>query len=108
LLIESPTYEISSIGKTVIGNKHSISLEVKSSIEYGSIDSIKIFMGSIGVREIVLVSEKLTQDYVAKRDFSVEISRKSYIRAEVWTSSTDSNDAQPHFCLTNPIWFNPT
>jgi hypothetical protein len=108
LLIDSPTREISSIGKIVLGNKHSISLEAKSSIEYGSINSIKVFMGSIGVKEIVTISEKLTQVYTAKRDFPVEISRKSYIRAEVWTSSTDSNDAQPHFCLTNPIWLNPT
>jgi hypothetical protein len=108
LLIDSPTREISSIGKTVIGSKHSISLEVKSSIEYGSIDSIKVFMGIIGAKETVIIFEKLSQKYAAKRDFPVEISRKSYIRAEVWTSSIDSNDAQPHFCLTNPIWFNPT
>jgi hypothetical protein len=107
LLIDSPTHGISSIGETVIGNKHSVSLEVRSSSEYGSIDSVKVFMGSTGVRETVIISEKLSQKYTANRNFSVEISRKSYLRAEVWTSSFDSNDAQPHFCLTNPIWLVP-
>jgi hypothetical protein len=64
-------------------------------------------MGSTGGKEIVVISEKLSQKYTANRNFSVEITRKSYIRAEVWTSSSDSNDTQPHFCLTNPIWFAP-
>ena len=105
LLIDSPMHGISSIGETVIGNKYSISLEVKSSNECGSIDSIKVFIGSIGVKETAIISEKLSQEYTASRIFSVEITRKSYIRAEVWTSRNDSNDAQPHFCLTNPIWF---
>jgi hypothetical protein len=108
LLIDSPTHEISSIGETVIGNKHSVSLEVRSSSEYGAIDSIKVFIGSVGVKEMVIISEKLSQKHTANRNFSLEITRKSYIRAEVWTSSSDSNDAQPHFCLTNPIWFTPT
>jgi hypothetical protein len=108
LLIDSPSHEISSIGETVIGDRHSVLLEVRSSNEYGSIDSIKVFMGGTGVRESVIISEKLSQKYTVKRNFSVDVSRKSYIRAEVWTSSSDSNDAQPHFCLTNPIWFTPT
>jgi hypothetical protein len=108
LLIDSPTHEISSIGEIVIGNEHSVSLEVSSSSEYGSIDSIKVFMGSTGVREMVIISEKLSQKYTATRNISVEIRTKSYIRAEVWTSSSDSNDSQPHFCLTNPIWLTPT
>ncbi|MGA3286631.1 MAG: CehA/McbA family metallohydrolase [Bacteroidota bacterium] len=107
LLIDSPTHGISSIGETVIGNKHSVSLEVRSSSEYGSIDSVKVFMGSTGVKEIVFISERLSQKYTTNRNFSLEIRRMSYIRAEVWTSSFDSNDAQPHFCLTNPIWLVP-
>jgi hypothetical protein len=107
ILIDSPTREISSIGETVAGNKHSVSLEVRSSNEYGSIDSVKVFMGSTGVKETAVISEKLSQKYTADRNFSLEIRKKCYIRAEVWTSS-DSNDAQPHFCLTNPIWFTPT
>jgi hypothetical protein len=107
LLIDSPTHEISSIGETVIGYKHSVSLEVRSSSEYGAIDSVKVFMGSIGSKETVIISEKLFHTYTVNRNFSLETRKKSYIRAEVWTSSSDSNDAQPHFCLTNPIWFAP-
>jgi hypothetical protein len=107
LLIDTQTHKISSIGETVVGNRHSVLLEVSSSIEYGSIDSVKVFMGSTGVKEIVVISERLSQKYTANRNFSLEIKRKSYIRAEVWTSSSDSYDAQPHFCLTNPIWLDP-
>ncbi len=107
LFINSPTHQISSIGKIITGDTHSVSLEVSSSSEYGSIDFVKVFMGSTGVRETVVIYEKLFQKYTITRNFSLEIKRKSYIRAEVWTSSSDSNDAQPHFCLTNPIWLVP-
>jgi hypothetical protein len=107
LLVDTPTHEISSIGETVIGNKHSVSLEISSSNEYGSIDSIKVLIGNIGANETAVVSEKLYREYTVKRSFALEIGKMSYIRAEVWTSSSDSNDAQPHFCLTNPVWLAP-
>ena len=107
LFIDYPTQKISSIGETIIGNEHSVSLHISSSSEYGSIDSIKVFIGNIGAKETVIISEKLCQEYTANRTFPLEILCKSYIRVEVWTSLSDSNDAQPHFCLTNPIWFTP-
>ncbi len=107
LTIDSPEHGISSIGEIISGNKHSVSLEVRSSSEYGSIDSIKVFIGNTGAKETAVISEKLFQKYTVTRNFSLGITKKSYIRAEVWTLSSDSIDAQPHFCLTNPIWFTP-
>ncbi len=106
MYIGSQEYKISSIGETIAGNKHSVLLEICSSNEYGSIDSVKVFMGSIRDRETTIISEKLS-DYAMKRNFTLEIEQMNYIRAEVWTSASDSIDAQSHFCLTNPIWLSP-
>ena len=108
LFIGFPVHGISSIGETIAGNEHEVSLEVRSSTEYGSIDFIKVFMGTIGEKEILILSERLFQQYMTIRNFSLEIKKESYIRAEVWTSSFNSIDTQTHFCLTNPIWLSPT
>jgi hypothetical protein len=97
----------SNIGESIIGKKHLISLEVKSSNEYGSIDSIKVIICYIGANESVAFSEKITNEYTVKRDFALEIEKKCYIRAEIWTLSYNSIDAQSHFCMTNPIWLSP-
>jgi hypothetical protein len=105
--VDLQMHKFSSIGEVVTGNIQTISLEVNSSSEYGTIDSIKVFMGIIGEGEIIFHSEKLSHEYTARRNFSFTVGSNSYLRAEVWTSWSDSNDAKPHFCLTNPIWFTP-
>jgi hypothetical protein len=107
LFVGPSSLELSSIGEIIGGNKHSVSLEVRSSSEYGSIDSVKVFIGRIGGKEELLISEKCSLLYTFSKNFSVENEEKSFIRAEIWTSSYDSKDAEPHFCLTNPIWFDP-
>ncbi len=105
LHVISSTQEISSIGGSYAGTNQNILLEIHSSTEYGSINSFKIFMGYIGLKEIELVSEKHFKSYEVVRNLSLKIERECYIRAEVWTSSLDSSDNHSHFCITNPIWF---
>ncbi|MCX6121389.1 MAG: CehA/McbA family metallohydrolase [Ignavibacteriales bacterium] len=105
LSVISSTNQLSSIGCSFVGTKHTILLEVQSSTEYGSIELLKVFNGSIGQTEAELVSEKDLKRFDLDRNFSFETERDSYIRAEIWTSSLDSSDGKPHFCLTNPIWF---
>jgi hypothetical protein len=106
LHVISSNDEISSIGCSYAGKNQTALLEVRSSIEYGSIDLLKVFKGIIGHKEEVeLISEHNLKKFDLVRKFSFEINLKSYIRAEVWTSAMDSNDGQPHFCMTNPIWF---
>jgi hypothetical protein len=100
--------QMSSIGCNYSGSTHSIQLDALSSIEYGSIESLKIFKGNIGQTEVELISEKSVKGYNSNREFSFKPECKSYLRAELWTSSKDSSDNQQHFCLTNPIWFSPT
>jgi len=107
LFIDTPSSIISSIGETIRGNKHMVSLEVISSNEYGSIDSVKVLMGKIGVDEVALVYERPIRNYEIKRKLTLEIDKMCYIRAEVWTSPYNSIDARTHFCLTNPIWLSP-
>jgi len=103
-VISSPQ-KMTSLGYSYSGTSHVVLLEVRSSTEYGSIESLKVFKGNIGQKEIELVSEKHISCHNVDREFSFETESESYIRAEVWTSSMDSNDIQSHFCMTNPIWF---
>jgi hypothetical protein len=95
----------SSIGCSYAGPSHTVLLEVLSSIEYGSIELLKVFKGIIGQKETELISEKNLKSFDLDRKFSFETKCESYIRSEVWTSSKDSSDGQSHFCMTNPIWF---
>jgi hypothetical protein len=71
LLVDYPEHKITSIGRTFSGKKHTVSLEVRSSTEYGSIDSLKILMGIIGKNEVVIISEKSgTQQYLLSGEYS--------------------------------------
>ena len=84
---------------------HTILIEVRSSIEFGSLNTFKVFKGYIGHSEEVLFSEKDLKCFNISREFLFEVDQNNYIRAEVWTSPVDANDCQSHFCITNPIWF---
>ena len=105
LRVLSAIHQASSIGCTYIGSNHTVLLEVLSSTEFGSISLLKVFIGHIGKKEVGLISEENLKIFDLTRNISIEIEHNSYIRAEVWTSSEDSNDSQSHFCMTNPIWF---
>jgi hypothetical protein len=105
LHVISSTHEMSSIGCSFSGMNHTVFLEVRSSIEYGSIESLKVFKGIIGQKETEIILEHDLKSFNIDQKYSFEIECKSYIRAEVWTSAMNSNDGQPHFCMTNPIWF---
>ena len=58
LRVISSTHKISSIGCSFIGTHHTVFLEVHSSTEYGSIESLKVFKGIIGQKEITNCFEK--------------------------------------------------
>ena len=105
LRVLSSTYQVSSIGCTYNGSKHTVLLEALSSTEFGSINLLKVFIGCIGKKETELISENNLNIFNLARNIPIEIEYNSYIRAEVWTLSKDSIDSQSHFCMTNPIWF---
>jgi hypothetical protein len=105
LRVLSSVHQMSSIGCMFNGRKHTVLLEAHSSTEYGSIDVLNVFKGIVGQKEIELIYEKDLKSFNIDRNISVEIESDSYLRAEVRTSSMDSYDGQPHFCITNPLWF---
>jgi hypothetical protein len=107
IVVDPPAHKISSLGNHYAGRRHSISLEVRSTSEYGFVDSVKIFIGHMGVAENELISEKLSSEYSYRRIFALEVLSQCYIRAEIWTSPRNSNDSHSHFCMTNPVWFSP-
>jgi len=96
---------MSSIGSSIAGTKHTVLLEVRSTSEFGSIDSLKVFRGEIGQKETELISENHLTRFDEDRTFIFESECESYIRAEVWTAPHDSHDGRAHFCITNPVWF---
>jgi hypothetical protein len=98
----------SSIGCSYSGSTHSVQLDGLSSNEFGSIEWLKVFKGSIGQNEVELISERPVKGYNVDMEFPFKPESNCYIRAELWTSSLDSSDNKQHFCLTNPIWFSPT
>ena len=60
LRVISSAQQLTSIGCKYVGTNHTVLLEVLSSTEYGSIESLKIFKGNIGDKEIEIISEKNT------------------------------------------------
>jgi hypothetical protein len=106
LLLDSQNSYISSLGKNYRTGKYSIRLIANTSIEFGTIDHIEVFKGHIGLsQEFMIISEKPLQCYSINKMYEMEIKEKCYLRAEIWTSSSNSNDGQSHYCITNPLWF---
>ena len=101
----SSDHKMSSLGCAYSGTRHTVLLELLSSTEYGSIEWFKVLRGNIGQQETEFVFEKEVNGYSLDLKFSFTTESESYIRAEIWTSAKDSRDGQPHFCITNPIWF---
>ncbi len=98
----------SSIGRSFIADRCAINLEACSSEEYGDLQWIKIFRGVIGESsESIVFSERPQRAIRILRKLELDIKRKCYIRAEVWTSPDRSCDRKAHFCLTNPVWLSP-
>jgi hypothetical protein len=106
--VTSSRSSISSIGCKYVGKRHTVLIEVRSTIEYGAIDLVRIFLGQIGISEKEMFLEIPSQTYDVNKISTFDIETTTYIRAEAWTSSTNSKDRQKHFCLTNPIWFSPS
>lgn len=108
LLLDSQNSYISSLGKNYRTGKYSIKLIANTSFEFGAIDHIEVFKGHIGLsQEFMIISEKPLQCYNINKTYEMEIKDKCYLRAEIWTSSSNSNDGQSHYCITNPLWFSP-
>ncbi len=87
------------IGETTRGKKLSLTLESRSSEEFGRITSIQLFQGKIADKEN-LILETGPHEYDAEIKADIIASSPSYIRAEI--------RSERGFCYTNPIWITPT
>ena len=97
-----------SIGQTIKGKNVSLEIEAASSREFGTISDVRLYQGIIGGGEETLLSqESTTGEYRIKKELTLQIDRRCYIRLEVATSPQNTFDQQTHFCLTNPIWIEP-
>ncbi|MGB2867176.1 MAG: hypothetical protein WBD36_01895 [Bacteroidota bacterium] len=101
--------QCTSIGGTFRGRRHSFVLEARSSREFGTIQSMKVFLGVINTGTESMIFSKECKDLFSYREvIRLQLEEPSYIRAEVSTSADDSSDGSAHFCFTNPAWLNPS
>ncbi|GJQ21839.1 MAG: hypothetical protein HBSIN02_21940 [Bacteroidia bacterium] len=75
-----------------------------STPEFGSIDRVVLWTGTIGEADERPLYEVRGNNHELSFDLSCHFHRPSYVRLEVWTSSAGTFDGQGHWCLTNPLW----
>jgi hypothetical protein len=108
LKINSPGGGGSSIGRSCTAKRCTLTLEARTSEEFGFLQSVEIFRGFIGEKaESIVYSERPRRRTRTIGKLKLIIDRRCYIRAEIWTSPARSCDRQAHFCLTNPVWLSP-
>lgn len=106
LIVKSKRKTTTSIGQlfTQKGN-YNITINARSSNEFGHLNTVTIKQGIIGQREKTIFQTNELKVYEYDNQITIKIETNCYIRAEVWTNSKDTVDSQTHFCLSNPIWF---
>jgi len=107
LISNGMVHSNTSIGECISGTKHKFSLQALSSKEFGKIDKVTVFIGTIGDEEKVFFHLRDLNSCEFQKDFEIETREVSYVRAEVWTSASSSEDKLEHFCITNPVWYKP-
>ena len=108
LRVDASSHESSAIGNMYRGSRHTVFVEARSSQEFGSIASYRVFRGIIGKAESPLDSLEHPGSFNFDRSFEIDVDAPCYLRAEVWTGAADAGDGKRHFCLTNPVWFDPS
>ncbi|MEX2115520.1 MAG: CehA/McbA family metallohydrolase [Bacteroidota bacterium] len=94
------------VGTSVWGSEFGITIEARSTPEFGALEKIWLWWGTIGSRSEECILKEGTGDYSFSKQLSINMKDAGYIRLEVRTSASNDFDQAPHFCLTNPIWIN--
>ncbi|HCA78285.1 MAG TPA: hypothetical protein DEP53_00980 [Bacteroidetes bacterium] len=99
--------DISADGQSQFQRKSChIGIEVISTPEFGRIDSVRLVIGKIGrTREQIALQYHGVAHYEYRTDITLDALSADYARAEVYTLKAGTFDGNPHFCLTNPLWF---
>ena len=96
-----------ALGTSQRGRSIALDIHAVSTREYGPIQTVTVFSGSIGGS-----SEQVVARYDGHGAFSLFRSMRTpkeltgYVRVEVSTSAENEAGRVPHFCYTNPVWIN--
>jgi hypothetical protein len=108
MAVVDPERKETGMGGTARGKPQRLLVAARSTSEYGEMELIKVMIGEIGTEE-----ERLAYKAEGKfgfdlaREITIEASKPSYVRAEVFTTRDALCDGQSHWCFTNPIWIDP-
>jgi hypothetical protein len=106
--VKSDTGASAAIGGSVRGNELELTSEILSTPEFGEISSVAVIVGKVGAKaEQTAFTFGGNQGFALHKQFALKQAAISYVRLEIWTSALNTFDHQRHFCLTNPIWFDP-
>jgi hypothetical protein len=99
--------DAAKIGGTTFGVRLQLHILAKSSEEFGSFDTLRIFLGRVGSEaETVLEERHFSNTYAIDLDTRFDIKPNNgglYIRVEGYTNNAVGLDKKG-FCYTNPIW----
>jgi len=95
------------MGDSLSGQSFKLHIMAKSSIEFGSLSSLAIFMGNINDKKEYKYREIC--DFQDEFNYSININienvpERAYIRLELKSESEENN----YFCYTNPVWLTKT
>lgn len=109
ILLSMATDTKTSIGETFVGERFEIKVIANSTSEFGPISEVHVYKGRIGAmsEDLLLKKASLSVFQIDER-LTVTVEGHSYVRVEIFTAKGNFADGQPHFCMTNPVWFRPS
>jgi hypothetical protein len=106
--LREPTGATAGLGGAAKGKSQKLSLDARSSAEFGELARVNVLVGEIGTAEEKLVDKaEGNLGFDVTRDIALEVLKPSYVRVELFTIRQSLSKAQPHWCITNPIWIEP-
>jgi hypothetical protein len=95
------------MGSSLRGREVEISIQARSTPEFGALQRIVLWRGITGETREESMMRTGCVDYSFSQRLNVQIKRGGYFRLEVWTSPKNDFSGVSHFCFTNPIWISP-
>jgi len=107
--------ETALIGDELYGHTFYLSIEAKSSPEFGDLSMIDVIVGDLRMAEEEIALSILGQDYPSTQDIQIsgeefiilsnlEPGHRGYVRVEAESKASKAN-GHTYFAMTNAIWF---
>lgn len=93
------------IGGDIAGREFVLTINARSSAEYGPIEKLTLYRGNLTDEAEQIEKTFIPKDNKGIHTFTHKISHKNrgYVRVEATSSVRDKS----YLCITNPIWFRP-